>query len=744
MVSLERSAARVAGEGAVTVAIYALTIFTSAALLFSVEPLFAKLALPLLGGSPDVWNTSVVFFQLALLAGYLYAHAVRTWLRLRWQIALHLGVMLLAVIVLPIQIAAGWHAPANGTPVVALLGLLTVSVGLPFFVLSSSSPLLQWWFGCSGHRSARDPYFLYAASNVGSILGLLAYPFAVEPFVGARQQSWVWAVGYLALVLAVAACGALVWHRPHVETDVNSGTDVRASAERMTTRQRWRWTALAAVPSSLMLATTTHLSTTIAPIPLMWVLPLALYLTTFIIAFGWYPQSLRAIVIRIVPYAVLPIAILTALDLTVPTPAYVALHLFALFVLALVAHGTLAAERPGPRRLTEYYLWISIGGAVGGMFNALLAPLLFPHVEEFPITLVIGALLLPLAASSAFAAPRREWKLDFALPAACGIALWCVTAYLPIAQAPVHRQLAFAGAAVVCFAFFERRLRFALGLVALFIVGSLLPNSNGRELSHERNFFGIKRVFAHPSGHYRLFVHSGIIHGIQSTVAGRETEPLSYYTRGGPLGQVFALTAARGPVAAVGLGVGTVACYRSPDQAFTFFEIDPAVERIARAPEAFSYLQRCAPAAAVVVGDGRLTLNRTPAHHFGLIILDAYSADTPPLHLLTREALQVYLGRLAPGGVLAFHISNRNFDLRPAVGNLAKDAGLAAFVRDDTQVAAREEARGRQPSTWVVMARNEYDLNRLTADRRWKPLRAEPRLPLWTDDYSSLIRLWVL
>jgi hypothetical protein len=764
--------------------LYALTMFVGATLLFLVQPMFARMALPLLGGSPAVWNTAVLFYQAALLAGYAYAHLTTRWLGTRRQAALHAALLLLPLLALPIAVPEGWLPPTESNPVWWFLGLLLVAVGPPFFVVSTTSPLLQAWFARTGHRLAADPYPLYAASNVGSMLALLAYPTFVEPALRLADQSRIWSAGYLLLLLLTLGCAWVVWRsrgdgpaRDH-EAASGEGPAFAFRSAPLTLRRRARWILLAFVPSSLMLSVTTYLSTNIAPIPLLWTLPLALYLLTFILTFGSEVFPHRGM-LRALPIVLLPLVIVIAAQATAPLELLMPLHLLVFFVAAMVCHGEMARDRPPPRHLTEFYLWMSVGGALGGLFNAIIAPQLFSNVTEYPLVLVLACLLLPVtddqrpaaddtattndntepttdhgpthaegvptAAGSDDRQPtrdRRRW-LDVALPVALGLltaGLVLLAERIGLASSPAGLGLMFGLPALLCFGFSRRPLRFGLGVAAIFLAAGLYVSDQGRVLYTERSFFGISRVLLDPSGRFHLLAHGATLHGTQSLEPRERPVPLSYYYPSGPAGQLFeTLGPTRERVAAVGLGVGSLACYRQPGQEWTYYEIDPAVERIARDPRFFTFLRDCGEGMEVVLGDARLMLASAPDGAYDLMVMDAYTSDSVPVHLLTREALALYTSKLAPGGVLAFHVSNQYFDLRPVLAALAREQGLVALAQDDLAVSEEEAALGKRGSQWVVLARDRADLGVLAEDGRWYALEAGPGAPLWSDDYSSVL-----
>lgn len=721
-------------------ALYTAAIFLSALLLFLVQPLTTRLALPLLGSSPAVWNTAVVFFQAMLLAGYLYAHLVSTRLRMRAQLAVHGTLLVGALVTLPIAIPDGWRPPVAGSPIPWLLGMLAVMVGLPFFLLSTTSPLLQAWFARTRHPSAHDPYFLYAAGNAGSLLALLSYPFLIEPRLRLAAQAEIWAIAFAGLALLLAGCAATVWRSAPAEAE--QARPDRAVAETasgpVTHWRRLLWVVWSAIPSSLMLSVTSYLSVDVPSIPLLWVVPLAIYLLTFTIAFaGWARLVVRAARLA------LPVALLAlGLNMTVgpidSAPLLVGLHLLTLLLAALVCHASLAADRPSARELTGFYVWLSVGGVAGGGFTALFAPVLFDGVIEYAAVLALLALMLAVGPAP-IRRLERVWHALATLPAAGVLIAAVVTEIRAGGRTPEPADLVLMLCLALATAVIAARRPIAAGLgMAALVAAMLLARPLEFEvLSAERSFFGVSRVMVDRDGGYYRFMNGSTLHGMQSLDPERRREPITYYSRAGPIGQVLTALNARGSLArvgVVGLGAGTLACYRQPGQTWTFFEIDPAVERIARNGRYFTYLADCAPDAEVVLGDARLSLAQTD-DRFDLIVLDAYSSDAIPMHLLTREALALYEQRLTDRGLLAFHISNRYLDLEPVLAALVEDAGLAAVL----QAHGAEPEQGVFGSVWVMVGRSPDSLAAFATDGRWQPLEVQAGIGVWTDDFSSVL-----
>ena len=657
---------------------------------------------------------------------------------------------------MPLHLHAGWEPPAESNPAAWILMMLLIAVGLPFFALTSSTPIMQRWFSESGHRHADDPYFLYAASNAGSLGGLLAYPLVLEPTLRLSDQSHLWSFGYILFVAMTAVCGLSVWGRRAVR-EYPRDAAVEDVVIRGAWKERLRWIVLAFVPSSLMLGVTTALTTDVPAIPLFWVLPLALYLASFVLVFARRPPISHRWLVRWLPLIMLLALFPVVSRFKFSLALLMSIYLLLLFFVAMVCHGELAQNRPPVSRLTEYYLLMSVGGVLGGIFNSLVAPAVFHSAMEFPLVLILAALLQRPAGANTLTDRDAAWarRKDWLLPLALGL---CMTALiLGVEHAGVNPGflailLFFAYSMLWCWSFRKRPLRFAVGIAAMLLAGSLYTGSFGHVLNTERSFFGVSRVTNSPDGRYRYLIHGGTLHGIQSLDAARSREPLAYYTATGPAGEIFRAAQAKAPHgdwAIVGLGAGAMACYLQPGQTLTYYEIDPLVVRLAKDPRYFTFIEQCAPQARIVLGDARLKLHHAPDAHYGLIVLDAFSGDSIPMHLLTREALAMYQRKLAPGGLIALHISSNYLRLWPTLGDLAADAHLVCLFKNDTDVSQREMDEGKTASIWVVMARSEEDVAGLLAGKvssaPWVPLHARAGVKVWSDEYSNMLSLikWV-
>lgn len=676
--------------------------FLAAFLLFTIEPLAAKALLPTLGGSAAVWNTAVAFFQLVLLLGYLAAHVTNTWLVGRLRIYVQFGVLALPALLLPFTFPS---TPPRGSPLVWELSVLSIAVGAPFFALSSLSPTVQRWFSWTTDSRARDPFFLYAASNFGSFLGLLAYPLLIEPNLGLRSQASLFRWLYLGLV--VLSVGLLVRVKPVAEKEAA----VRA---RIPWSRKLRWVAWASIPSLALLAVTRYIANDVASFPLLWVVPLSLYLATFIVAFSRRSKSSAQVAALVFP--LLAVAAVTASS-GVFTNLFLGMGipLAVLVASGLMGHGRLYDDRPSVAGLTEFYLWIAVGGALGGMIGAFVAPVVFDSIVEYPIALVGTAALLTGKVEA-----RRGLRV-----------VLTVSFVVLLLIAPMLTEfrvfLAVIGAAgVAAYALARRSAWLSPLLAASLIVAGIW--TEGTVLAQERTFYGVYQVVADDLGNH-IMVSGTTNHGIQRFEPEPSPEPLAYYVEDGPFGQLMNTVGTKASrIAVLGLGAGVLASYLEEGQSLTFFEIDPVVVDLANDERLFTLTSVTAGELEFVIGDGRLTLDRHPGT-FDLIIVDAFTSDAIPTHLLTLEATAGYLETLNSGGAIGFHVSNRHFDLEPIIGRVADELGLVAVVPpNDSQGQAT-------PLNFVLLARQEQDLAALA--QTWSPARIGP--DLWTDEFSNLL-----
>lgn len=741
--------------------LFAVAIFTSAALVFVVQPMVTKLVLPMLGGSPSVWNTSMVFFQTALLAGYAYAHALQRLKAVRSQLAIHLALLLLAGLFLPLKISGLLGEPNPSAPIGWLLATLALSVGAPFAVLSATAPLLQAWYARvrAGHADGQNPYVLYAASNLGSFLALLAYPVLIEPLMSLSGQRASWSGGYATFMLMVVALAFVVWRRRLDKT--GDGPEALAVSPRIAWREKAVLVLLAAGPSSLMLGVTAHLSTDVASAPFLWVIPLALYLLTFVIAFQNKPVIPLHITLMVAA-AVGIVCIAMTASRSGNWAMMFGLHLTAFFFLALMCHQRLAARRPAPDRLTEFYLLMSLGGVVGGAFTALLAPVIFKTVLEYPMVLVLVGLARPNSK-----APIRKWEV-YAFIAAI---LICLAPIVLKGVFDARWDLAWAWSRNVS-ASFEQTTQLILlfAMIAAFLIRDRMPAfviisaliafvtlSIGRGYDWaltERSFFGVMRVADRTDdrmgGKVHVLMHGTTLHGGQARDPAFACTPTLYYAPAGPIGQVTQVVQNRAwgvRMGVVGQGSGAMAGYKRAEDRLTFFEIDPMVDRLSRDPKWFTFINGCAkqngPGGAIdtVLGDARLSLVKQPAGTYDLLLIDAFSSDSVPTHLLTEEAIAGYLKLLKPTGVVILHLSNRNLDITgpaEAAARALKVPHLHQMYMENANVPDLAEA-----STEVlILSPTEEGLAEFVADKRWENL-PDPKVRPWTDDYVNLFgSLW--
>jgi protein-L-isoaspartate O-methyltransferase len=725
-------------------------IFLSAALLFLIEPMFTKMVLPRLGGSPSVWSVAMVFFQTMLLAGYAYAHVLTRFAPGRPSILVHLAVMALAASSLPLAIGAG-RPPAAGEAF-WLIGLFTTSIGLPFFALAANGPLLQAWFARTGHPAAGDPYFLYAASNVGSFLALLSYPTLVEPLIPLSVQTTLWSVAFYIMIALIVASGVLLWRAPRASQREAKTADASPAPS---WRDGLKWCALAAIPAALLIAVTAHISTDVAAVPLLWVVPLALYLLTFVIVFQRRPLIPHGLAVALQPAFILvlvgalvldPSRVLALLGVTIDPIklmiGIIGLHCAVLFVNALVCHGELARRRPAARHVTIFYLWLAAGGMIGGIAAGLIAPHMFNWVAEYPILIVLAALCRP-----GLTLPRNAQGRYLVLGALAVTVLVMVGFYQFHPDYEENRFYWVVGTLLAAsVAFWRTPLPFASLVAVVLSINHTYVDVNGT--TSVRSFFGVHKVAESDDGRFRVLSHGTTLHGAErirdasgKPVSGRP-DILMYYYDGSAMAQVMDAVRARtaGPIryAVVGLGAGSLACRAKPADTVHYYEIDPAIVHIARDSGLFHFLSACRPDVPITLGDARLTLADAPDGAYDIIYVDAFTSDAIPIHLITSEAMAVYLRKLAPHGIVVIHVSNRFLELASVVTGIAAANGAVARVNDGSDFTENVDEY-LFVGTVVAVARNDLDFGALARSSYWPRQTPDPSQWVWTDDYSNIV-----
>jgi hypothetical protein len=731
--------------GTVTVA-----TFLSAVLLFSVQPMFAKMVLPVLGGSTSVWAVALCFFQAALLAGYCLAYLLTRLMPVRetgWvQIALYVA----AFFALPIGLPGRWMEPPTDAPYLWQLGLFTVAIGLPYLALAANAPLLQAWFAVTGHPHRRDPYFLYAASNLGSLIALLGYPLVLEPIFGLHALSRLWAGGFVVLTLWLALSFWLMRSaRPDVAA-LSIDPAPTAGLSSPSWSQRLGWVGLALVPSGLLTAFTTHITTDVAAAPLLWVMPLALYLLSFVLVFRerlLIPLRLLLLFhLGAVVYALLVLSQTKHESWFITSSAGV----MAFFLTAMVAHRTLYQARPAPRYLTEFYLWMALGGALGGLSAALIAPKFFSEVFEYPLLLALSMACRP----GALRFDRNnlsDWLVVWLIIAGGILTIywvpWAVAKFDLYLYEWGPTPLVAAILALLVLANLRHPHRQLVAAMIVFLAIVWLP-SGVRRGDALRSYFGIYRVMVSNEGDYNILMHGTTLHGAQRIKdedgnAVVDTTPATYYYKEGPMARAIQLAreslaaeGRKGRYGIIGLGTGSLACYAAEGESWRFFEIDPTVVGIASDPTKFSFLANCMPKPDVILGDARLGLAKEADGAFDLIVVDAFTSDAIPVHLMTAEAMQLYLAKTGPNGVALLHISNRYLDLDSVAAATSRLVpGLQGFIVSDD---SSDGTYAASTSTVVLIAKNVTALQPFRQLADLKEFEIGTQRP-WTDDYSDIL-----
>jgi hypothetical protein len=734
-----------ASRNRLVLVVYTAAIFLSALLLFSVQPLFTKMVLPRLGGSPAVWSVAMVFFQSLLLAGYAYAHFLMQIKNRVIPVAVHLVLLVVAISTLPLSIASSWGDPPTSGYAFWLLGLFLVSIGLPFFALAANNPLLQAWFVRTGHPAGPDPYFLYASSNIGSFLALLSYPVLLEPMFTLRTQNLMWTGGYGVLILLIAGCGVLL-----LRSKALAAADLRTE-ETLAPAPSWslraRWIFLAAVPSGLLIAVTAHISTDVAAAPLLWVLPLSLYLLTWVLVFQSRPLLPHKWMLLLQPLAITGVIVLLAVGGEQNLLLTLGGHQLCFFVIAMACHGELARTRPAAKYLTGFYVALSFGGMLGGLFAGLIAPFTFSWVAEYPILLALAALCRPSGNERLPRWSRWYWPFLAVLAVALIAPTWStgkVDLWLMDRRVWVAGSIGVLSALLALGLNANRWKIFATVVLALVLI-RVYPSDEGRTET-VRSFFGVHKIVFTPHGQYHVLMHGTTIHGAEklndddgAPIIGRP-EPITYYHKDGGIGQAIeAIRERKGAplhVAVIGVGAGTLTCASEPDETWKFFDIDQTMVDTARDPKYFTYIESCQPDLKPVIGDARLTFAKEPDGVYDLIIVDAYSSDAIPIHLATQQAMKIYKDKLAPQGAVVMHVSNRHLELESVVVGIADANELKSWVfdedsgRDDEYIFATDV---------VVCAREEADIGKLASSDKWTETEPTENQRVWTDDYSNIL-----
>lgn len=733
--------------------IYGIASILSAFLVFLIQPVMAKLALPTLGGTPAVWNGCMLFFQAMLLAGYSYAHLLTRLREQKWQYAVHIGLALLVLALLPLPIdRLDIGIDPVALPLVWLLAMLAYTVALPFFVISATSPLLQKWFARTAHPQAENPYFLYAASNIGSMAALLAYPVAIEPFFTLAQQIHIWEYGIMALFAAFVAVIAI--SRRSAKSEAGQAAQVHIDNSAPTWQRRIKWLFLAFIPASLLYSVTAYITTDLVSAPFLWLLPLMLYLVTFILAFETRLRGFKLAERMQLPLVFF--ALFLSVSPSSQNSTFTLVHILAFFCVALYVHGLLSKSKPSPEHLTEFFLFMSLGGVLGGAFNTFLAPVIFDGIVEYPLLLLISCMVrVPLQQGMAQLKEKvPAVLLGVALTCALMYGLWEIFgitegAFIKSGNPEASKAINLMRIAIVVVGFglavyFDKTpVAWAVALGSIAFAGHvlLLQSGIGKTLYQERTIFGVLRAYDVNRGEAHVLVHGTTIHGVQLQDEKHRTTPVSYYY---VLKDVFAALpepVRAKPVAVMGLGTGAIACHGRAGDQFDFFEIDPEVAHIASTPELFSYLSACPPQSRIILGDARQQIARQPEGRYGIILADTFSSDAIPTHMITKEAVELYLDRLAEGGVVAFHISNRNIDLKPVLAAIVRELGLVAVYEAGKKEPEAPEGIKEwiQPSIWVVVARDASAVEALKkAEGRWTDLPKEGHEAAWTDDFSNI------
>ena len=729
--------------------VYSVTLLLSAVLLFSVQPMFTKMILPLLGGAPQVWNTAMLFFQACLLGGYAYAHLTSKYLSIRTQGILHIVLLAICTVVLPFAIPEGWDPPADKDPTLWQLSLMALTVGGPFFIISGSAPMLQHWFGSSDHKDAQSPYFLYGASNLGSMTALLTYPVLTEPMLDLTGQTHLWMYGYITLILLTAA--SLFLLKPAAAGLKNANISKVDDAP-ISNALRLRWVILAAIPSSLMLGVTTYITTDIASVPLLWVLPLALYVSTFIFVFANKPWIKVDTIFAIFGTGLVSMAAaILFFKLWHNAILLIACHMVLFFLVALYCHFHLAKVRPGASKLTEFYFFMSLGGVIGGFFNAIIAPVFFVTAIEYP--LVLGLAMLVRYAND----PERTFKKFLIILGKKAFSLNTILIFIVLGAAYAgyllkNSTIDIIAAVIVCISLLiDIKKRWQFGSLALLLIMTsplampILSETSENVILRDRNFFGTIRILDNPD--FRTLLHGTTNHGSQPLAPDEKLLKITYFSEISPVADVFKIldkmhgeNADPKNVGILGLGIGAMACYTHPGRHFDFYEIDNEINLLAKDPKYFTYLSDCGSSYDVIMGDGRLNLKKQESQKYQALFMDAFSSDNIPVHLVTKEAIDLYFEKIKPDGLIAVHISNNYLDMEPVLKMIADNLGIYAVAHVKEGGKLQNTNIEGFPSHYFVMTKNQQIINDLK-ELGWSEPIHRDGVALWTDKYTNIFTI---
>ena len=736
------------------IVVFSLTLFTSATLMFVLQPLFGKLLLPSLGGSASVWNTCMVFYQSILFFGYLYAHYLTTKFSRPQQVKIHLSLLLLCLIFIPVSLQSNSLPPTDRAPIFWLLSVLLLSIGLPFFILSTTSPLLQKWFSSLNHQFSADPYFLSIASNTGSLLALISYPFIIESHFSLSLQQQYWSTGFILLLILIFFCALWLPHQKITEISSQKQNNIKTSLQAPDLKQKLYWLILSFVPSSLLISTTHYIGTDIASVPLLWVIPLAIYLLSFIIVFSKYNDKSHAWFSLIQPWIVAPFLIyFFSNEKLADYTLELSLHLLVFFTSIMVCHGELAKRRPHPDFLTDYYLIMSFGGMLGGIFNTFVFPFVFNDLHEYPLLLISALLLNPRNTKLGIVLKGYQSRLALLIYFVFFATVFYINRSFLMNDLGI---IAIVIIAVSNYFIFKKNIVYLILYSTVIASCTAFNAENEQTLMQERNFYGVLSVNQsvlkdNKEGRNNIIMHtmySGTTrHGSQLMNDDHFCRPISYYGEQGPIGQLFTAFDPHNSdwqVGIVGLGSGALGGYAKRTQNWHFYELNPMVIDMAENPEYFSYLHNCVEQYVIYPGDARLTLDRQTPLKLDLLVIDAFTSDSIPTHLLTREAMELYLERTGPDGIIAMHISNHYLSLKQVLADHARHLGLYALIQEYRPANKNSLTYA---SDWVVLTKNPENLAPLlTADNQnWQKLEANDAFQQsWTDNFTSLISVWKL